>query len=188
VLRPWYPIETERLILRPLTAADLDDVHAYYRRPDVTRFLYWDPRDREESRLALEAYADRTAIDSEGDGLILAAVPRDVGRVVGQVNLVWSSEEHRQGEIGFVFNPDYQGRGLAGEAAAVMLRLGFEDLDLHRVTGRCDARNLASARLMERLGMRREAHLVENEFVKGEWTDELVFAMLEQEWWAGRPD
>ena len=88
MLRPWYPIETERLVLRPLTAADLDDVHAYYRRPDVARFLYWDARDREESRLALEAYAERTAIDSEGDGLILAAVPREVGRVVGQVNLV----------------------------------------------------------------------------------------------------
>jgi RimJ/RimL family protein N-acetyltransferase len=186
VLRPRYPIETERLSLRPLNAGDLEDVHAFYSRADVARYLYWDARDCEESRDALETYARLAAIDGEGDGLVLAAVWREVGRVVGQVSLQWLSEEHRQGEIGFVFNPDYQGRGLAREAAEAMLRLGFEDLGLHRVYGRCDARNLASARLMERLGMRREAHLVENEVIKGEWTDELVYAMLEQEWWAGR--
>lgn len=188
MLRPRYPIETERLSLRPLTAADLDDVHAYYSRPDVARYLYWEPRDREQTEERLAAYAGWSALEQEGDGMVLAAVPREVGRVVGQVSLQWSSEEHRQGEIGFVFNPAYHGRGLAREAALVLLRLGFEDLGLHRVVGRCDARNLASARLMQRLGMRREAHLVQNELVKGEWTDEFVYAMLEHEWRAGRAD
>jgi RimJ/RimL family protein N-acetyltransferase len=81
-----------------------------------------------------------------------------------------------------VFQPRYQGRGLATEAAEVVLRLGFEGLGLHRVIGRCDALNVASARLMERLGMRREAHLVHNEIFKGSWGDELVYAMLEDEW------
>ena len=92
------------------------------------------------------------------------------------------SREHRQGEIGYILHPDYHGRGLATEAAEVMLRLGFEDLGLHRVIGRLDGRNLASARVLERLGMRREAHFVENEIVKGERTDEIVHAMLEHEW------
>jgi len=63
-----------------------------------------------------------------------------------------------------------------------MLRLAFEELRLHRVVERCDARNAASARLMERLGMTREAHLIENEFVKGEWTGEFVYAIREQQW------
>ncbi len=63
-----------------------------------------------------------------------------------------------------------------------MLRLGFDDLGLHRIIGRCDARNTASARLMERLGMRREAHFRENEWFKGEWGDELIYAMLDREW------
>jgi RimJ/RimL family protein N-acetyltransferase len=63
-----------------------------------------------------------------------------------------------------------------------MLRLGFEDLGLHRILGRLDARNTASAKLLERLGMRREAHIVENEFVKGEWTDELLYGLLAREW------
>ncbi len=64
----------------------------------------------------------------------------------------------------------------------MLLSLGFEEMKLHRIVGRCDARNTASARLLERLGMRREAHLVQNEWVKGEWTDELIFAMLDGEW------
>lgn len=81
-----------------------------------------------------------------------------------------------------MFSPDYQGLGLATEGAAELLRIGFDGLRLHRLCGRCDARNQASARLMERLGMRKEAHLVQNERVKGEWTDELVFAILAEEW------
>ena len=64
----------------------------------------------------------------------------------------------------------------------MVLRLGFEGLDLHRVCGRLDGRNAASARVLERLGMRREAHLVQNEIVKGEWSDEVVYAMLRHEW------
>jgi RimJ/RimL family protein N-acetyltransferase len=63
-----------------------------------------------------------------------------------------------------------------------LLRLAFEDLGLHRVAARCDVRNTASARVMKRAGLRREAHLVQNEFVKGEWTDELIHAILRSEW------
>jgi RimJ/RimL family protein N-acetyltransferase len=68
-----------------------------------------------------------------------------------------------------------------------MLHLGFVDLGLHRILGRLDARNAASANVLERLGMRREAHILENEFVKGEWTDELLYAMLAREWIAREP-
>ena len=72
----------------------------------------------------------------------------------------------------------------SAEAATELLRLGFEDLGLHRIVGRCDGRNEASIALMDRLGMRKEAHLKENEFVKGEWTDELIYAILRREWQA----
>jgi RimJ/RimL family protein N-acetyltransferase len=98
------------------------------------------------------------------------------------VSLERASREHQQGEVGYVLHPDHQGHGFATEAATVMLRLGFEILGFHRIVGRLDARNEASARVLERLGMRREAHLRENEFIKGEWCDELVYAMLASEW------
>ena len=64
----------------------------------------------------------------------------------------------------------------------MLLRLAFEELGLHRVYGRAEPRNTASARVMEKLGMQREAHLVENEFVKGEWQSELVYSILDREW------
>jgi RimJ/RimL family protein N-acetyltransferase len=184
VLRPSYPIITDRLILRPFTEDDLDALHAYQSLPEVVRFLYWDVRDRAETAAALAKRTSMSLLEKEGDGLVLAALLRETGELVGDVNLQWLSEEHEQGELGFVFNPAYQGQGYAREAAAEMLRLGFEGLGLHRIIGRCDGRNEASARLMAKLGMRREAHFVENEMVKGEWTDELVYAMLAAEWTA----
>jgi RimJ/RimL family protein N-acetyltransferase len=124
----------------------------------------------------------RTRLANEGDGLVLAAIVRETGTLIGDFTLKFLSAEHRQGEIGFVLHPDHHGRGYATEAAPLILRFGFEQRGLHRIIGRCDGRNTASARLMERLGMRREAHLVENEFIKGEWADELIYAMLAREW------
>jgi len=180
------PIVTERLVLRPFAVEDLDDLYAIQSRPDVARYLYWDPRSRDEVREVLEYKAGQTLIAAEGDALVLAVtIPGAAGTatgVIGEVVLWWRSAEHRQGEIGFVLHPDHQGRGYAAEAASAMLDLAFHRLGLHRVYGRADARNTASAGLMQRLGMRQEAHFRENEMFKGAWGDELVFAILEDEW------
>jgi RimJ/RimL family protein N-acetyltransferase len=186
MLRPTYPILTERLALRPFRDDDLDAFHDIQRRPDVVRYLYWEPRSRAEAKEMLGRRKLQAAIERAGDGLHLAADLRSKPTLIGHFSLFFSSSEHRQGEVGFVVHPDHHGRGYAIEGALEMLRLGFEELGLHRIIGRCDARNEASAGLMERLGMRREAHLVENEFVKGEWTDELDFALLDREWRARR--
>lgn len=182
MMTPSLPIETERLRLRPYVGADFDDLFAMHSREDVVRHLYWDVRDREQVAAMLERRMTMTGLDKEGDALVLAVELKETGRVIGDVLLHWLSEEHRQGEIGFIFHPDFQGRGYASEATREMLRIGFADLGLHRVVGRCEAANMASARLMERLGMRQEAHFRENEFVKDKWDDELVFAMLDREW------
>jgi RimJ/RimL family protein N-acetyltransferase len=85
-----------------------------------------------------------------------------------------------------VLNPTLSGHGYATEAANAMLRLGFEQLGLHRIVARIDEDNEASARLARRLGMRQEARLVHNEFFKGRWSNELDFAMLAEEWFARR--
>lgn len=186
MLKPEYPIETARLTIRPFVETDLDALDSYHRLPEVARYLYWEPRTREETEQALRKRIERLTIEREGDILVLAVVLRETGELLGDVNLSLRSEEHRTGEFGFIFDPRHHGHGYAGEAAVEMLRLGFEGLDLHRIIGRCDRRNTASAKLMSRLGLRKEAHFVENEMVKGEWVDELVFAMLAEEW-AARP-
>ncbi|MHB8323399.1 MAG: GNAT family N-acetyltransferase [Candidatus Dormibacteria bacterium] len=154
----------------------------------MVRFLYWEVSHREQSNLALERRMQRTELREEGDRVVLAAFLPEAGRVIGEVVLKWLSRAHRQGECGFVLNREYQGLGVATEAAREVLRLGFESLGLHRIVGRCDARNRVPARGMEGLGMRLEAHFPGNEVFKGDWGDELVYAMLESEWsdWTGQ--
>ena len=189
MLRPKCPIATDRLVLRPYVEHDLDDVYDIQSRPEVFRYLYWDVRNRDQVREYLDKKIRNAALPEQGDALTLAVVLPETGTVIGDVILKWASTEHRQGEIGYIFHPQFGGMGYATEAAEVMLRLGFEELGLHRIFGRLDGRNAASARVLERLGMRREAHFVQNEIVKGEWTDELVYAMTEDEWRSRhRPD
>ncbi|MEU4572742.1 GNAT family protein [Nonomuraea sp. NPDC023979] len=182
MLKPRYPITTPRLTLRPFTTDDLDALHAYESRPDVARYLYWTPRDRNTVREHLDKKITRTQLHDEGDALDVAITRNDTGALIGNTLLIWTSRTHRQGEIGYILHPDHHGHAYAAEAAREMLRLGFDHLGLHRIVGRLDARNTASARVLQKLGMRQEAHLIDNEHVKGEWVSEMIYAMLETEW------
>jgi RimJ/RimL family protein N-acetyltransferase len=118
----------------------------------------------------------------EGQALTLGVELAATCELVGDMMLRWASSSDRSGELGYVFDPSHQGNGYATEAADAVLRLAFDGLGLHRVITRIDARNGPSLALSERLGMRREAYLVENIWERGEWTDEVDFAMLEDEW------
>jgi len=182
VLEPTYPLRTARLDLRPYETSDLDDLRAMHGREDVVRYLYWEPMGEDELMASLEKKLGRRSGTGEGTGFNLLGVLRESGDVVGDVALWLVSEAHRTGEVGFVLKPEFTGHGYATEMAAEMLRIGVDELGLHRVVGRLDARNGASARVLERLGMRREALLVDNEWVKGEWTSELAYALLAEEW------
>jgi RimJ/RimL family protein N-acetyltransferase len=181
-LEPTYPIDTARLVLRPLVETDIDELLTYRGRADVCRYLTFEPMTREVLRARLHTDLSRTEITAEGEALTLGVRVRDTGRLVGDVVLFFRSEEHARGEIGYAFHPDAGGRGYASEACAAMLDLAFDGLGLHRVVARLDSRNDASARLAARLGMRREAHFVRSERIKGEWVDQLVFALLADEW------
>jgi len=181
-MKPHWPVETERLVLRPFTVGDFDGVYRMQSDAAAARWLYNEPRTRDETRGLLERKIAGAELGGEGDWLSAAVVRRDDGRLIGDLSLQWASEQHRTGEIGFIFDPAEQGRGYATEAARAFLRVAFEDLGFHRVIGRTEARNAASVRVLEKLGMRREALLVENEWVKGEWQSEVVYAILDREW------
>jgi RimJ/RimL family protein N-acetyltransferase len=182
VFAPTYPIETERLLLRPYEREDFDALLAIQSRGDVVRYLYEDPLSNDEVRALLDRRMARTSLSDEGDTLSVAVVLRTTGEMIGDCMLHWGSRQHQQGEIGFVFHPDHHGRGYATEAARTLVDYGFEEVGFHRIIGRLEARNTASARVLEKLGMRREALMIENEFVKGEWQSEIVYAILEREW------
>ena len=164
---PDYPIETERLRLRPFTRGDVDAVFAYRSREDVCRFLFDEPMSRETCAEAVQARVGQVALTDRGrQDRARGRAARRLG-VIGEVSLIWRSEENRQGELGYIFHPDVHGQGFATEASRALLEFGFETARLHRIYARCDARNVASSRVMERLGMRQEAHFREHAMVKG---------------------
>jgi RimJ/RimL family protein N-acetyltransferase len=185
-LRPSYPIQLERVRLRPFVQSDFDAVHDMQTRPEVVRYLMWDVMDREAVQAFLERRLRQSAIDGDDAALVLAAVIPPSDRMIGEFMLRLSSARHRQGEIGWSLHPDAQGHGYATEAARELLRLGFEDLGLHRIVADADPRNAGSVRIMERLGMRHEALYRDAFFLKGEWVDETHYAILEDEWRASR--
>jgi RimJ/RimL family protein N-acetyltransferase len=179
---PNLPLDTERLRIRAYTPTDLEDLLEMFGREDVSRYLNWEPMDRERVAGLLERRLQQASMEKAGEGLGLVLEERSSGRFVGEVILRWLSEESRQGEIGWSLHPDAQGKGYATEAARELLRLGFEDLGLHRIIAECDPRNDASIRVMERVGMRREAHHLDSAWLKGEWVGSIVYAILEGEW------
>jgi RimJ/RimL family protein N-acetyltransferase len=181
-LAPHYPVKTERLLLRPLTVDDIDEALAYRSREDVCRYLPFEPQTRERLMARLAGDLSRTQITAEGQSLTLGAFLAETGQLIGDVVLFFHSDKHGAGELGYVFAPEAHGHGYATEACAAVLALAFEQLGLHRVIAQLDARNDPSARLTRRLGMRKEAHLLEDVMFKGEWSDRLIYAMLAHEW------
>ena len=181
-LYPTYPLQTARLTLRPFTRGDVDGVFAYRRLEEVARFLFDHPLSREECALAVQQRITQTGLAEVDDKIILAVELTQTGALIGEVSLIWRSVEAKQGEVGWIFDPQYQKQGFASEAANLMLDLAFGPGDMHRVSARCDVRNEASWKLMERLGMRREAHFRDHAIFKGRWDQEFIYAILWPEW------
>ncbi len=186
-MTPSAPIlTTERLVLRPLALADVDDLLEYQSDANTVRYIPWPQRSRDDVLRALEMHAAKgvDAPAQAGDFVLLAWVLRDGGKVIGQGNLSLESAIHRHASIGWVTHPAYLRRGFAAEATRALLDWAFGVLRVHRITATIDTRNIASARLAERLGMRLEAHHIDDEWFKGEWTSTWTYALLEREWHA----
>ena len=176
------PLESERLLLRLETDADVDAIHAWQSRADVCRYLLYEPRDRATVAEKVAQDATRTRLEKDGDYLQLAVERKDDARVLGQMYFTVSNAEYSTLEIGWVFSPDVTGQGYASEAARMLLAVGFERMGAHRIFASLTPENTASVRLCLRLGMREEAHFVEDMFIKGRWEDTGVYAMLDRDW------
>jgi len=184
-------LQTERLVLRLLTLADVDDVYAWQSRDDVCRYLLFEPRTRSVVAEKVAEYGAATRLEKDHDylelGLALRETEPGYPRVIGTSYFALHSVENAGGEIGWQMHPDYMGRGYASEAARRMLALAFDTMGLHRVHAELDARNDASIALCRRLGLREEAHFVQDMMFKGDWADTGVYALLADEWQAARP-
>jgi RimJ/RimL family protein N-acetyltransferase len=178
-------IETERLVIRELRDDDWPALHAVESLPEINRYQAYDAHTEQASR-DLIARALREAACEPRALYELAVTRRGDARLLGRGGFRRSGHELRTGELWCVLAPAEHGRGLVTEAARAVIELAFGQLGMHRLFGDCDPRNAASARLMERLGMRREAHHVQNLWAKGEWCDSWIYALLASEWASNR--
>lgn len=180
-------LETERLLLRPVEMGDEDDLVLYHSDPETVRFIPWPVRTREQVMEALEKAVAATSFENDGDFKLFAWVHKETGKVIGQSSIRIEARAHKRGELGWVINPSYAGKGFAYEAVRALIDLAFTHLEFHRVTALMDVRNQKSASLAEKLCMRREAEYREDEFLKGEWINSYLYAILSEEWKAANP-
>jgi RimJ/RimL family protein N-acetyltransferase len=183
--KPFTKIETARLVLRRLADEDLAPFMAYVNDPVVARYQSWESYTEGQAREVIERQKG-VEPGTPGQWFTFAAELKEAGVLIGHVALSVKAEEHRQAEIGFTFARGQQGRGLAREAAEAVLDYAFGVLGLHRVVAVTDCENGRSVALLGRLGMRREAHFVENIWFKGAWGSEYLYALLRREWLARR--
>lgn len=177
------PMQTSRLVIRPVAPADAADFLRWRSLPDVMRFMYQEPWTAETAAAKLTEWSASRALEKAGDAVQFAvARRRHPEALIGELMLK-RAEGEGQAEIGWTLDPGAQGRGYATEAAGALLGLTFEELGFHRAFARLDEENVPSVRLCARLGMRLEARHLENDRrpADGVWSTELVYAVLASE-------
>jgi len=177
---------TPRLIIRHLRDPDLESFLAYRNDPEVARYQGWNvPYTREN---ALEFIAEmKDKQPTPGEWLQLALELPETGEIIGDVAVHMMKSDPRQAYLGYTIARPHWGQGYASEAVRAVLDYLFCELNLHRVVAECDVENTASQKLLERLGFRREAHLIENIFFKGQYGSEYHYALLQREWRSAVP-
>jgi RimJ/RimL family protein N-acetyltransferase len=178
----FTPIGTERLLIRLADPTDVDDLHHILSRPDVCRYLLHPPLSVDEVVQRVARFAGRTLLSADRDAIRLAITRRDSGRTIGELVLIVESAANACLEIGWVLDPDHQGKGFAAEGARALLGYAIATLGAHRVVAQLHPDNTGSAGLCARLGMRQEAHHRADAWVKGAWEDTAIYAILDHEW------
>ena len=174
-------LETERLVLRDFGPRDWQRLYAIESDPEAVRYQSFGPRTAEECRAYIRLCAQDRA-ERPRRVYDLAVALRNKGTVIGRCGLKLTGEEPGEATLWYMVDRARWGHGYAPEAARALLDLGFSALGVHRVWADCDPANAASIRVLEKLGMRREGHLVENAWIKGAWADSLLYAILDREW------
>jgi RimJ/RimL family protein N-acetyltransferase len=176
-------LTTDRLILRDFVESDWPAVLAYQSDPRYLRYYAWTGRTTEEVQAFIQMFLDNQR-QQPRTKFQLAVVLKGTGQLIGNCGLRLKAVDAFEADIGYELAPEHWGNGYATEAARAMVHLGFTYHRLHRISSWCVADNVGSARVLEKLGMKLEGRLRENEFYKGRWWDTLLYAILESEWQA----
>ena len=173
-------LRTERLTLRKMLPSDAADMYSYASRSDVTEYLLWSPHPSQKYTADYLKYIrSRYAV---GDFYDWAVVENESGRMIGTCGFTRFDLPHNGGEIGYVLNPEFHGKGYATEAAERVIRFGFEELMLHRIEAKFMEGNASSLNVMKKLGMTFEGYKRDGMLVKNKYRTIGVCAILKDEW------
>ncbi len=174
-------LTTRRLILREFVPEDWRPVLGYQSDPRYLRYYEWEGRTEADARAFVQRFLDWQAEEPRLRFQLAVTLARD-GRQIGNCGVRLERADALVGELGYEIAPTCWGLGYATEAARAMVHFGFQELGLHRIWGHTVAENIASQRVMEKLGMCHEGRLRENERFKGRWWDTVIYGILAREW------
>lgn len=177
---PLPELLTARLRLRAPTLADAEPLFAFYGDPEVMRYSGREPH-RHVDEIREKLMRDLETMN-RGESARWIMTPLGEPHVIGTVGLFHWSHGDRRAEIGYLLARSHWGRSLMTEVLPSVVRFGFEVMRLHRIDAQVDPENIASLRVLERLGFKREGLLRESTFSNGRFSDTAVLGLLEQEW------
>lgn len=174
-------LETERVYLRVFIESDWVGVHNYASQEQVSEHQTWEPNSKEESKEFVNQILD----DSQKmprTRFIFAIVHKEDEAMIGSGEINIRSFNNKTGEISYIFNHDYWGKGIATEVAKIIIEFGFSELNLHRIYATCALKNISSKKVLEKSGMSFEGRMRETLLLKEGWRDSLLYSVLAHEW------
>jgi RimJ/RimL family protein N-acetyltransferase len=181
VTERWFPLLTPRLCLREFRGTDEADIHAYASDAEVVRYASWGPNTPAETRAVLDAWLVEQRRWPRSS-VTLAIELSAERRLIGAIRLEERDVVHRAGDFGYTITRAYWNRGIATEASRAVVDTAFRVLGFHRVWATCDTRNVASARVLEKTGLRREGEMRRDTIRGGEWSDTYLYGVVVEEW------
>ena len=172
---------TQRLQLREFVPGDWPAVLAYQQDPRYLRYYSWETRIGADARAFVAMFVNEQSEQPRHRFQLAITLPEN-GQLIGACGIRRKPDNDWEADIGYELSPDFWGQGYATESARAMVNFGFHELHLHRISSWCIAENIASARVLERLGFRQEGRLRRHEYFKRRWWDTLLFALLLDEW------
>jgi RimJ/RimL family protein N-acetyltransferase len=174
-------ILTERLRLREFVPEDVTAVFTYQNDPRYLRYYAWTKRTEKDVRQFLQMFLDAQQ-ETPRRKYQLAVTLRESGQLIGNCGIRRQTAVDHEANMGYELDPEHWGHGYATEAARAIVRFGFEQLQVHRIWADVVSENSGSINVLEKLGMKREGQLRQNQWMKGRWWDTFIYAILEQEW------
>ena len=169
-------LETERMLLRPRTKEDKDDIFEYASDPEVTEYVTWPTHRSIEDTISFLESAPKNFAKRESIGFAIEL--KETGKMIGDCGFLRIEPKHHRTEIGYVLNRNFWSKGYMTEAVQELIRFAFEEMGMHRVAAICDVENIRSSNVMERCGMTFEGTLRDYEWLHGKFVSKKTYAII----------